>query len=215
MNHSDQIARRLVDPEAMLPTPWGTFTISAFSGNDTEDHHVALSYGDVRGKSAVLVRLHSECLTGDVFGSYRCDCGEQLKAALRQISESGAGVILYLRQEGRGIGIANKIRAYCLQEEGMNTVETNKLLGFPADMRTYGSAAGKLKELSIHEVRLLTNNPAKIEALEEHGIKVVSRVPLEVYAKPENWNYLETKRTEMNHMLNLDRQPMESLSDEV
>jgi GTP cyclohydrolase II len=170
---------------------------------DTADHkeHVALTIGAIDDGEPVLVRVHSECLTGDVFGSSRCDCGEQLDHSLRLLQEEGRGVLLYLRQEGRGIGLANKISAYALQERGLDTVEANLALGLPEDMRDYRVAAEMLLDLGVRRARLLTNNPAKIEGLERHGVEVVERVPIRVPPNPSNVAYLRTKREKMGHLL--------------
>jgi 3,4-dihydroxy 2-butanone 4-phosphate synthase/GTP cyclohydrolase II len=161
--------------------------------------------GDVDGKENVMVRVHSECLTGDVFASRRCDCGNQLHRAMSMIDKEGAGVILYMRQEGRGIGLGNKIMAYHLQDKGMDTVEANIELGFPEDLRDYGIGAQMLVDLGLHKIRLLTNNPKKIIGLEGYGLEVVERIPIEVAALDENINYLKTKRDKMGHMI-LDRE---------
>lgn len=191
----------LLGTSARLPTRYGQFRIYAFACPFTGEEHVALVRGKVAGRAEVLVRLHSECLTGDVFGSERCDCGEQLDAAMKRITESPAGVLLYLAQEGRGIGIANKISAYHLQDHGVDTVAANELLGFPADLRSYKCAACMLRILGVKSVRLMTNNPAKIEGLEAHGVKVSERIPLEVPPKPTNARYLLTKKEKMRHLL--------------
>lgn len=188
-------------PVAQLPTALGEFRITAFGCPLDADEHVALIAGDVEGGEEVLVRVHSECLTGDVFGSRRCDCGEQLDVAMRRIAGEGRGVLLYLRQEGRGIGLVNKLRAYALQEAGANTVEANELLGFPADVRGYSCAACMIRALGIRSIRLMTNNPAKIEDLRRHGIVISRREPIEITANATNRAYLETKRDEMRHIL--------------
>ncbi len=186
---------------ARLPTRYGQFRIHAFVCPFSGEEHVALVRGHVDGREDVLVRLHSECLTGDVFGSERCDCGEQLDAAMKKISQAPQGVLLYLAQEGRGIGIANKIAAYHLQDHGVDTVAANQLLGFPADLRSYKCAACMLRVLGIKSVRLMTNNPAKIEELEAYGVHVTKRIPLEVPAKATNVDYLLTKKRKMRHLL--------------
>ncbi len=191
----------LVGNEARLPTSYGAFRIHAFVCPFTGEEHVALVRGRVAGKERVLVRMHSECLTGDVFGSSRCDCGEQLDAAMRRIAASRDGVLLYLAQEGRGIGIANKIAAYHLQDHGLDTVAANRVLGFPADMRSYKCAACILRVLGVRSIRLMTNNPAKIEELEAYGVHVTERLPLEVPARPTNVRYMRTKKEKMRHIL--------------
>jgi GTP cyclohydrolase II len=185
---------------ANLPTRYGTFEMFVY---ETHDHreHVALTTGAIDDGGPVLVRAHSECLTGDIFGSSRCDCGEQLADSLRLLQEKGRGVLLYLRQEGRGIGLAKKISAYALQEQGLDTVEANLALGLPQDMRDYRVAAEMLLDLGVRAVRLLTNNPAKIEGLERHGVEVVERVPLRISPNPSNLGYLRTKREKMGHLL--------------
>lgn len=186
---------------AELPTRYGTFHAMAYTERLNNVTHVALVMGDVSTAEPVLVRVHSECLTGDVFGSHRCDCGEQLDMALKQIAEAGRGVLLYMRQEGRGIGLANKIKAYALQEAGYDTVTANLALGFPPDMRDYGVGAQILADLGVKNIRLLTNNPKKYHALEGYGLKIVERVPIRTEAKPENASYLETKKTKMGHWM--------------
>ncbi len=184
-----------------LPTRYGSFTMHVYQNDGKE--HVALTVGAINNGAPVLVRLHSECLTGDVFGSHRCDCGEQLVHSLQVLQHHGRGVLLYLRQEGRGIGLANKIRAYALQDQGLDTVDANLALGLPPDMREYGAAAGMLADLHVKQVRLLTNNPQKIAGLEEHGIRVVERVPMMIMPHANNLQYLETKRDRMGHLLPL------------
>jgi GTP cyclohydrolase II len=177
--------------------------MSVFHGGQAQEH-VALVVGNVADGAPAYVRLHSECLTGDIFGSCRCDCGEQLDHSLRFLQRVGRGALLYLRQEGRGIGLTNKIRAYALQDQGLDTVDANLALGLPEDMRDYADAAAMLRHLGIASVLLLTNNPAKIVGLEQHGIAVVERVPVETTPRPENLRYLETKTARMGHLLPLD-----------
>jgi len=183
---------------ARLPTKYGEFTVTAYR-DENEQEHLVLSMGDDYLPDSPLVRLHSECLTGDVLGSLRCDCGEQLETALERIAKEGAGIVIYLRQEGRGIGLVNKIRAYALQDSGLDTVEANLCLGFGADQRDYAVAAALLTDRSITKIRLMTNNPRKISDLESNHIEVTERVPLEMEARPENEHYLKTKRDKMDH----------------
>ena len=189
--------------QTRLPTQQGEFTLLAYQDSSNGAHHLALLMGDVADGRPVLVRVHSACLTGEVFGSLRCDCGPQLATALELISAEGRGVLLYLRQEGRGIGLYNKLRAYALQDEGLDTVEANECLGLPADLRDYGVAAQILVDLGVREVRLLTNNPDKLASLEEGGLRVVERVPLVIPPNEENCAYLRTKRDKMRHLLNI------------
>src|SRR5215216_1777003 len=186
--------------QAGLPTRYGTFEMFVYGAPDHKEH-VALTLGAIDDGGPVLVRAHSECLTGDVFGSSRCDCGEQLDQSLRFLQEQDHGVLLYLRQEGRGIGLAKKISAYALQEQGLDTVEANHALGLPEDMRDYRVAAEMLLDLGVRQARLLTNNPAKIEGLERYGIEVVERIPLRMSPNPSNVGYLRTKREKMGHIL--------------
>ena len=187
--------------ETKLPTKFGEFRIIVFKNDVDHKEHLMIVKGDVRGKSDVLMRIHSECLTGDVFGSHRCDCGEQLENALRCIEEQGEGIVIYMRQEGRGIGLTNKIKAYTLQDQGYDTVEANVKLGFPPDMREYSLAAQMLRELDVKSVKLLTNNPEKKEDLERWGITVSKRVPIVIKANSINAKYLNTKKEKMRHML--------------
>lgn len=186
--------------EASLPTRRGTFRIAAFQVRGVPTEVISLRYGEAHD-DVPLVRLHSECLTGDTLGSLRCDCGEQLEASLEKIAETGSGTLLYLRQEGRGIGLVNKIRAYALQDGGLDTVDANIALGLPIDGRDYSAAAAVLRHLGLLKVRLLTNNPAKCEALQTRGIEVIERVPLVVAPNPVNRGYLQTKAARMGHLL--------------
>ena len=185
--------------EAKLPTKFGEFTAMAYRSKVDADEHVALVYGDVVSGDAVLVRVHSECLTGDVFASLRCDCGQQLAMAMQAVVSEGRGVILYMRQEGRGIGLHNKLRAYALQDQGMDTVEANELLGFAADLRDYGIGAQILADIGLERIRLLTNNPRKVVGLEGHGLKVVETVPIVAPPNTYNASYLETKGAKLKH----------------
>ena len=191
-----------IPSEAKLPTKYGQFHIRVFHESETGLDHVALSMGDMKGPDPVLMRVHSECLTGDAFGSIRCDCGPQLDAAMRQISEKGWGVILYLRQEGRGIGLHAKIQAYHLQDQGADTLDANLMLGLPADARNYRIASTMLEALEVKDVCLLSNNPDKAKQLEEYGINVVERMPLIVGVVSENRDYLQTKVDRMGHRIN-------------
>jgi 3,4-dihydroxy 2-butanone 4-phosphate synthase/GTP cyclohydrolase II len=195
----EPLVRRVA--EASLPTAFGEFKVIAFEGLYDGRTHIALVRGEVGAGGPSLVRIHSECLTGDVFGSLRCDCGEQLEEALKLVGSAGCGVVIYLRQEGRGIGLENKILAYHLQERGLDTVEANLALGFPADLREYSVAASILRELGIRKIRLITNNPAKLDDLEEAGIEVVERVPLIIKSNPHNARYLQTKKHRLGHLL--------------
>jgi 3,4-dihydroxy 2-butanone 4-phosphate synthase/GTP cyclohydrolase II len=190
--------------EVKLPTIYGDFTLHAFEERLTGEHHLALVKGRWDENDPVLVRVHSSCMTGDIFGSKRCDCGEQLHQALLKVEKEGQGIVLYMNQEGRGIGLINKLKAYKLQEEGMDTVEANEALGFKPDHRRYGVGAQILRELEVSEMRLMTNNPVKRVGLKSFGLEMVERVPLEVGAYPENVHYLKTKRDKLGHELNMD-----------
>ena len=185
--------------EARLPTKFGDFRLIAFPGDSEDKENLALIMGDTDGN--VLVRIHSECFTGDVLHSMRCDCGEQLDGALQRIEEEGKGVLVYLRQEGRGIGLKNKIMAYKLQEDGLDTVEANHALGFPDDLREYGIGAQIIRACGVRKMRLLTNNPRKIIGLEGYGLEVVGRESIEYDASPENKEYLQTKRDKLGHFI--------------
>jgi 3,4-dihydroxy 2-butanone 4-phosphate synthase/GTP cyclohydrolase II len=200
--NKESLVRRIVT--ATLPTKYGgVFTAIAYENDVDPYHHIALVKGEIGPEDTVLVRVHSQCLTGDVFGSRRCDCEEQLHTAMAMVEKEGKGVILYMRQEGRGIGLVNKLRAYCLQDAGKDTVEANEALGFKADMRDYGIGAQILADLGLHKIRLMTNNPRKIIGLEGYGIKVVERVPIETKPLQENIEYLKAKVKKMGHLLSI------------
>lgn len=191
-----------IECSATLPTKYGTFKVVGFTNYIDGKEHIALVKGNISGKENVLTRIHSECLTGDVLGSLKCDCGSQLGKALQEIENHGEGVVLYMRQEGRGIGLLNKIKAYSLQEEGLDTVDANLALGFEPDLRDYAVAAQMLKLLNVNSVDLFTNNPRKIQGLEKYGIKVNHRESIQINYNPINENYLKTKQNKLNHMLN-------------
>jgi 3,4-dihydroxy 2-butanone 4-phosphate synthase/GTP cyclohydrolase II len=197
--HREKLVERV--ETVKLPTEHGYFELHLYRSRVDGQHHLALVRGEVAGRRNVLVRVHSECLTGDVFGSYRCDCGPQLRQAMAQVSEAGMGVIVYMRQEGRGIGLAPKLKAYRLQEQGLDTVEANRALGYGMDLREYGIGAQILADLGLRTIRLMTNNPRKIVGLEGYGLRIVEQVPIRVKANPHNRKYLQVKRRKMGHLL--------------
>ena len=200
--NKESLVRRIVT--ATIPTKYGgVFTAIAYENDVDPYHHIALVKGEIQPEDTVLVRVHSQCLTGDVFGSKRCDCEEQLHTAMAMVEKEGKGVIVYMRQEGRGIGLVNKLRAYCLQDIGKDTVEANEALGFKADMRDYGIGAQILADLGLHKIRLMTNNPRKIIGLEGYGIEVLERVPIETRPHQENIEYLKAKAKKMGHLLSI------------
>jgi 3,4-dihydroxy 2-butanone 4-phosphate synthase / GTP cyclohydrolase II len=211
---NDKLVERVV--QTALPTGFGVFDVVGYRSLVDDKHHVALVKGEVSGRTDVLVRVHSECLTGDVFHSLRCDCGQQLESALAMIEQEGCGVLLYLAQEGRGIGLLNKLRAYKLQEEGFDTVDANLQLGLPADLRDYGIGAQILVDLGLSTIRILTNNPKKIRGLEGYGLRVTAQIPIEHEANPHNENYLRAKAERMGHTLHHQGLPLdeEMLADE-
>jgi 3,4-dihydroxy 2-butanone 4-phosphate synthase/GTP cyclohydrolase II len=201
--HRERLVKRVGETRMPLRSG-GEFTAIAYRNTMNDDTHIAMVKGEIRPDVPVLVRVHSECLTGDVFGSVRCDCGEQLRNALQRIEAEGTGILLYMRQEGRGIGLENKIRAYRLQDRGFDTVQANQRLGFKPDLRDYGVGAQILVDLGVREIRLLTNNPKKIIGLEGYGLRVVERVAVEVQPNDANVKYLKTKKKKMGHILSVE-----------
>ena len=199
----EKLVKRIVSTS--LPTKYGKFVIHIYKSETDFKEHVALVKGEIRADKPVLVRVHSECLTGDVFGSLRCDCNDQLVAAMKMVEEAGEGVVVYMRQEGRGIGLSNKLKAYKLQDGGLDTVEANEKLGFRPDLRDYGIGAQILRDLGVGKIRLMTNNPKKVVGLHGYGLDIVERVPLEVESHPLNEKYLRTKRDKLGHLILIDR----------
>jgi 3,4-dihydroxy 2-butanone 4-phosphate synthase/GTP cyclohydrolase II len=212
MTFPEITVRRMVG--ARIPTQFGDFLLCLYSNSQDSKEHLALIRGEVDGKEGVLVRIHSECFTGDVLGSMRCDCGEQLKHAMATIVDEGEGILLYLRQEGRGIGLLDKLKAYNLQDEGYDTVDANLLLGHEVDERDYSIAALILKDLGVQSIRLMTNNPAKIEMLEQSGVAVDKRLKIDPIVTPDNLRYLETKIHRMNHLFDLNQAQLERIQQE-
>jgi 3,4-dihydroxy 2-butanone 4-phosphate synthase/GTP cyclohydrolase II len=198
---TERLVRRIAAPH--VPTRFGAFRVVAFKSDVTHEEHIALVAGEIREDEPVLVRVHSQCLTGDVFGSLRCDCGEQLRLAMEKISEEGRGVLLYLLQEGRGIGLFNKLKAYELQDQGHDTVSANETLGFPPDIRDYGVGCQILRDLGVRQMKLMTNNPSKYVAIDGYGLQIVERVPLEVRPTEITQKYLEAKKNKMGHLLKM------------
>ena len=199
MEEKETLVERVV--ETKMPTRYGDFKMFGFINKLNGEHHVALVKGEIHENAEVLTRVHSECLTGDALGSKRCDCGEQYDAAMKRIAEEGCGILIYMRQEGRGIGLINKLKAYSLQDKGFDTVEANEMLGFPADMRRYDVASAILKNLGVSKINLMTNNPRKINGLEKYGIEIVNRVPIKMNHNEKNEFYLKTKKEKLGHML--------------
>ncbi len=204
----EKLVEKLVD--AGLPSKFGSFKIILYKSLVDSKEHIAIVKGKINSKEPVLVRVHSECLTGDVFGSLRCDCREQLIESLRMIESNDNGVVLYMRQEGRGIGLHNKLKAYNLQEKGRDTVQANLDLGFKSDLRDYGIGAQILRDLGVRKMRLMTNNPKKIVGLNAYGLEIVERVPIEIKSNPENANYLQTKRDKLGHLILLNSKDMKT-----